>query len=92
MLKRVFYTGLGLGAGAVAGVYVVRKIEATQRKLTPEHLAAKAGASAGTLGGRVRSAVAEGRAAAAAREAELRTGYQRSGVEGVAPPGGGAAE
>lgn len=92
MLKRVFYTGLGLGAGAVAGVYVVRKIEATQRKLAPEHLAAKAGASAGTLGGRVRSAIAEGRAAAAAREAELRTGYQQGGSEGVAPLGGGAAE
>lgn len=75
MFKRLFFTAVGLGAGVALGVYVVRKVDAAQRRMTPEALAASAGARAGSLGARAREAIAEGRAAAAAREAELRATY-----------------
>lgn len=76
MFKRLFFAAVGLGAGVALGVYVVRKVEDTQRRLSPEHLAATAGARAGSVGARVRGAFAEGRAAAAAKEAELRAAYR----------------
>lgn len=91
-MKRLFYASLGLGAGVVAGVYLVRKIERTQRKLTPDGIAANAGARVGSLGERVRSALADGRAVAAAREAELRALYREKGREGVATATGRASE
>lgn len=75
MFKRLFFAAVGLGAGVAVGVYVVRKVEETQRRLSPEALANRATASAGALGERVREALADGRAAAAAKEAELRAVY-----------------
>lgn len=76
MFKRLFFAAVGLGAGVALGVYAVRKVEQTQRRLSPEHLAATAGARAESVGSRVRSALDAGRAAAAAKEAELRAVYR----------------
>ncbi|HVM15143.1 MAG TPA: hypothetical protein VM287_12565 [Egibacteraceae bacterium] len=75
MFKRMFFAAVGLGAGVALGVYVVRKVEDAQRRMSPEALAASAGARAGSASARVREALEAGRAAAAAREAELRAAY-----------------
>lgn len=76
MFKRLFFALLGLGAGVTLGAWAVRKLERTTRSLTPDGLARNASARAGALGGRLSEAVEEGRAAAAAREAELRAQYR----------------
>jgi hypothetical protein len=76
VFKRLFFALLGLGAGITIGVWAVRKVSAAQRKLTPEHLAGAAAARAGGLRERLAGAVEEGRAAAAAKEAELRAVYR----------------
>lgn len=83
MFKRMFFTAVGLGAGVAIGVYVVRKMEQTQAKLSPDALAAGAGARVDALAERVRGAIADGRAAAAAREAELRATWQTSSGGGA---------
>jgi hypothetical protein len=75
MFKRLFILTVGIGAGLAIGVWAVRKVEDTSRKLRPESLAAGAADRAGSFGARVRMAMAEGRAAAAAREVELRGVY-----------------
>lgn len=92
MFKRLFFTAVGLGAGVAVGVYAVRKVEQTQRRLSPEALAAGAGARVESLAERVRDALAEGRAVAAAREAELRAAWQSTSGPGSVPPGQGDAE
>jgi hypothetical protein len=74
-MTRVFFLVVGIGAGVAVGVWAVRKVEATTRRLRPDNLAASAGAGAASLGDRLRDAVASGRAAAAAKEAELRSAY-----------------
>jgi hypothetical protein len=75
VFKRLFILTVGIGAGLAVGVWAVRKVEDTSRKLRPEALAASAADRAGSYGERLRNALAEGRAAAAAREAELRGVY-----------------
>ncbi len=71
-MKRLFTLTLGLGAGIVVGVYVVRRLDQAQQAVQPAALAGNAGRAAAGLGARVQAAAAEGRAAAAEREAELR--------------------
>jgi hypothetical protein len=75
-VKRVFTLALGLGAGIVIGAYVVRRLEEAQRAVAPANLAGQAGRAAGSFTERLRSAAAEGRKAAADREAELRARYE----------------
>lgn len=74
-MKRVFTLALGLGAGLVVGAYVVRQLDQAQRAVAPTNLAGQAGRAAGGFAERLRAAAEEGRAAAAAREAELRAAY-----------------
>lgn len=76
MFKRLFFALLGLGAGVTLGAWAVRKVERTTRSLAPDELARTASVRAGALGGRLSEAIAEGRAVAAAREAELRAEYR----------------
>jgi hypothetical protein len=76
MFKRLFFAALGLGAGVALGIYAVRKVEEAQQRLTPDSLAASAGERAQLFTARMRDAIAEGRAAAAAKEAELRAVYR----------------
>ena len=56
-----------LGAGVALGVWGVRRVNRVQRALMP--------GGADDLGARLRHAIAQGRAAAAAKEAELRATY-----------------
>lgn len=90
MLKRAFFLTVGLGAGVALGVYAVRRVEDARRRMSPEALAAGAGARAGALGERVREALAVGRATAAAREAELRARFAERGRSPEGAAGGPA--
>jgi hypothetical protein len=74
-VKRAFSLALGLGAGLLIGAYVVRRLDEAQRAVAPSNLAGNAGRAAGSFAGRVRAASEEARAAAAAREAELRATF-----------------
>lgn len=74
-MKRVFTLALGLGAGLLIGAYVVKQLESAQQAVAPTNLAGQAGRAAGGFAERLKAAAAEGRATAAAREAELRAAY-----------------
>jgi hypothetical protein len=74
-VKRAFSLALGLGAGLMIGVYVVRRVDAVAQAASPTHVVGEAGRAVGGLGERLRLAVDEGRIAARAREAELRQRY-----------------
>ena len=76
MFKRLFFTAVGLGAGVALGVWAVKKVEATQAKLTPEHAARVTAGRAEGLRARIADAMTAGRLAAAAKEAELREVYR----------------
>lgn len=76
MFRRAFFTMVGLGAGVVLGMWAIRKVEETQRRLAPDQLAVAAGARVGAARARWAAALAEGRAAAATKEAELRAVYR----------------
>ena len=76
MFKRLFFAMLGLGAGVALGVVAVRKVEAAQRALRPDNLAASAAARAGGARSRLAAAVEMGREAASEKEAELRAVYR----------------
>jgi hypothetical protein len=87
MFKRLFFAMIGLGAGVTLGIWAVRKAEEAQRKLTPGHIAGVAGARAGSLRERIDIALAQGREAAVAKEAELRAVYRVRDVPGAENPG-----
>ena len=74
-MKRAFSIAVGLGAGLLIGAYVVRRLDEAQQAVAPTNLAGQAGRAAGSFADRVRVAADEGRAAAAAREAELRAQF-----------------
>jgi len=76
VFTRLFFGMIGLGAGVALGVYAVRQVEATQRRLGPEALANAAATRAGNTRGRLSLAIDQVRAAAAAKEAELRAVYR----------------
>lgn len=80
MFKRLFFAMLGLGGGLALGVLAVRKLERTQKALAP-------GALADSIGGRLGAALEAGRAAMAAKEAELRAehGVGAAGSHGDTP-------
>jgi hypothetical protein len=81
MFKRLFFALLGLGAGVTLGGWAVRKVERTTAKLSPDELARTASVRAGALGARMSDAMTAGRAAAAARESELRAVYRTTAPE-----------
>lgn len=76
MFKRIFFMFLGLGLGLLLGAFVVKRMDEASRAVAPGNLASQAGRAAGTLADRFRVAVDEGRAAMAAKEAELRAEYR----------------
>ncbi len=71
-MKRAFTLALGLGAGVIVGAYIVRRLDDAQRAVQPTNLAGNAGRAAASFSDRLKAAAAEGRVAAAEREAELR--------------------
>jgi hypothetical protein len=76
MFKRMFFAMVGLGAGVTLGIWVVRKADEAQRRMTPAHLASSASMRAGSLRERIDLALAQGRQAALDKEAELRAVYR----------------
>ncbi|MEX2548640.1 MAG: hypothetical protein WD638_00310 [Nitriliruptoraceae bacterium] len=74
-MKRVFTLALGLGVGVMVGAYVVHRLDQAQRAVQPGNLAGSAGRAVGGLAERLGEAAAEGRVAAAEREAELRARF-----------------
>ncbi|MDQ1710934.1 MAG: hypothetical protein QOE45_384 [Frankiaceae bacterium] len=73
-MRRVFWTGVGVGLGATAGILVAKRLRRTREALTPSGIA---GALAGAMSGltdAVRDFTAEVRAGMAEREAELTDG------------------
>ena len=82
-MKRVFTLALGLGAGLLVGAYVVRRLDEAQRAVAPTNLAGQAGRAAGGFADRMRLAAEAGRAAAAEREAELRSQFDVPGIRDV---------
>ena len=68
MFKRVRWTTLGYVAGIGTSYAVARRVRRTMERYTPPELARRSGE-------RVRDALADGRAAARAREAELQRDF-----------------
>jgi hypothetical protein len=70
-MRRIFWTGIGVGLGATAGVLVARQLRRTREALTPSGIA---GAVAGAFSGltdAIRDFGNDVRAGMAEREAEL---------------------
>lgn len=72
MLKRLFWLLVGFGAGVGSTWYAGRTLRRAIDRFRPPGVADRAGRRVGALGREVRDAVAEGRDAMRAREAELR--------------------
>jgi hypothetical protein len=71
VIRRVFWTGIGVGLGATAGILVAKRLRKTREALTPSGIAgALAGAVSG-LTGAVRDVATDIREGMAEREAEL---------------------
>ena len=78
-MRRLFWTGIGIGMGASAGILVARRLRKTREALTPSGIAgALAGAVSG-LSDAIRDFGAEVRAGMAEREAELNEALGFSG-------------
>jgi hypothetical protein len=71
-MRRLFWTAVGVGAGAAIGVGAMRWASRTADRLAPSSLAERAFEAAGDWWERLGEAFEEGQAAMAEREAELR--------------------
>lgn len=71
-MRRIFWGVVGLGAGAVIGVAVVRWAGKTKQRYAPPNLAREAGAAAAGFFDRLREAIDAGRDEMARAEAEIR--------------------
>lgn len=72
MFKRLFWLLIGAGFGFGVSFWITRVVKETLARYTPERVGADVAASVKGLGADLRAAVAEGREAMRAREAELR--------------------
>ena len=70
-MRRLFWTGIGVGLGATAGVLVARRLRRTREALTPSGIAGALAGAASGLTGAIREFGAEVRAGMTEREAEL---------------------
>jgi hypothetical protein len=68
----MFWVALGLGAGVTAAVLASRWMRRQSEKMAPANIGRQMSQGASDLSRLIRTAVAEGRQAAAAREAEFR--------------------
>jgi hypothetical protein len=71
-VRRIFWVALGLGAGATAAVLMARWTRRQTQRVAPANLGRQVSRGASDLGRLVRTALQEGRAAMAEREAEIR--------------------
>ena len=72
MIRRGFWVGLGLGAGATGAVVASRWARRQAERVSPATLAREAKGGLLDLGKLVSESIAEGKAAMAERERELR--------------------
>jgi hypothetical protein len=75
----VFWTGIGVGFGATAGVLVARRLRKTREALTPSGIAGVLAGAVSGLGDAIRDFGVEVRAGMAEREAELNDALGFSG-------------
>jgi len=75
-MRRLFWTALGLGAGATAAVLVSRWMRRTTQAVAPANVAREAGRTVSDFVELVRQALAEGRAGMAEKEAEIRASLE----------------
>jgi hypothetical protein len=71
-VRRIFWVALGLGAGATAAVLMARWTRRQTQRVAPANLGRQVSRGASDLGRLLRTALQEGRAAMAEREAEIR--------------------
>jgi hypothetical protein len=71
-MRRMFWMGIGVIAGASGSLWAERKVRNRLEALQPDHLVVAAGNRAREVGRTVADAVADGRDAMRQREAELR--------------------
>ena len=72
MFKRLFWLAVGTGLGFGMSFWIMRTVRSTIERYTPERVSSDVSAALRGLGEDLRAAVAEGRAAMAERESELR--------------------
>lgn len=72
-MRRIFWLALGLGAGGTAAFMLSRWMARKAEALSPQNVSREVAQAASSLAGLLRAALAEGKRAAAEREAELRT-------------------
>lgn len=75
LLRRVFWVGTGVSMGFGGAMWIRNRIQRAVDRVMPQRLRSDATQQARKVGGNVRGAFSEGRAAMREREAELRNEY-----------------
>ena len=75
LFRRLFWMGTGVSVGFGGAMWIRNRIQRAVDRVMPQRLRADASHQARKVGGNVRGAFSEGRAAMRAREAELRSDY-----------------
>lgn len=70
-MRRIFWTGLGVGLGATLGVVAARKLRHAQEAFTPTSMAGAVAGAISNLGGAIRDFAADVREGMIEREVEL---------------------
>lgn len=70
-MKRLFWTALGVGLGAVSGIAAARKLRQAQDALTPSSMAGALAGAVGNLGEALKEFAADVRDGMSEREEEL---------------------
>jgi hypothetical protein len=70
-MRRLFWTGLGVGLGAASGVLVARRLRRTADAFTPSSMAGAAMGAVGGIKDRLKEFAGDVREGMAEREAEL---------------------
>ena len=78
MIRRIFWTGLGVGLGAASGILVARRLRRTAEAFTPTAIVGGLGGAVAGLGETIRGFAGEVRAGMHEREDEL---YSALGVD-----------
>jgi len=72
LFRRLFWLGTGASVGFGGAMWIRNKVRRAVARVMPDRVAADVGDGARRAGANVRDALAEGRSAMRAREAELR--------------------